>query len=107
LTIAAYSLALTAHRYDRPRDALTMLTEPDMQARYVAATLGVIEAELRKIVTAPADRGALFALLSGAARAARRLADDLAQAERGPMRDAVASCGASAVTGGNIVAFRR
>jgi hypothetical protein len=84
-----------------------MLIEPDMQARYVAATLGVIEAELRRIVTAPADRGALFALVSGAAKAATRLADDLAQAERGPMRDAVARSGVPAVAGSNIVAFRR
>lgn len=84
-----------------------MLTEPDMQARYVAATLGVIEAELRKIVTAPPDRSALFALVSGAAKAATRLADDLARANRSPMRDAVARPGANARAGGNILAFRR
>jgi hypothetical protein len=84
-----------------------MLTEPDMQARYVAATLGVIENELRKIITAPADRGALFALVSGAAKAATRLADDLAQAERDLSHPAAARSGATAVTGGNIIAFRR
>jgi hypothetical protein len=84
-----------------------MLTEPDMQARYVAATLGVIEAELRKIVTAPADRSALFALVSGAAKAAARLADDLARSGC-PPNDTAASCsGATAAAGGNIIAFRR
>jgi hypothetical protein len=54
-----------------------MLTEPDMQARYVAATLSVIEAELRKM--APADCGALCALVSAATRVATRLAKDLGQ----------------------------
>jgi hypothetical protein len=83
-----------------------MLTEPDMQARYVAAMLGVIEAELRKIVTAPADRGALCALVSGAAKAAKRLADDLSQAERSPSHKAAARSGA-AIVGGNIIAFPR
>lgn len=84
-----------------------MLTEPDMQARYVAATLEVIETELRKIVTAPTDRGALSALVSGAAKVATRLADDLAQAEGGPGHIAAARSGATAVAGGNIIAFRR
>jgi hypothetical protein len=57
-----------------------MLTEPDMQARYVAAMLGVIEAELRKIGSPAANRIALFAL--GAAKIATRLADDLEQPRR-------------------------
>jgi hypothetical protein len=84
-----------------------MLTEPDMQARYVAATLNVIEAELRKIVTAPADRGALLALVSGAAKAAARLADDLAQSGGLPNDKAETCSGATAAAGGNIIAFRR
>jgi hypothetical protein len=84
-----------------------MLTEPDLQARYISATLGVIEAELRKIVTAPADRSALFALVSGAAKAAARLADDLAQAERDSGHKAAPCSGAAAAVGGNIIAFRR
>jgi hypothetical protein len=83
-----------------------MLTEPDMQARYVAATLGVIEAELRKIDAASADRGALFALVSGAAKAAARLADLLAQPERPPSHKA-APCRATAAVGSNVIAFRR
>jgi hypothetical protein len=84
-----------------------MLTEPDMQARYVAAALNVIEAELRTIVTTPADRGALFALVSGAARVAARLADDLAQSSRVPSSQAASCSGATAAAGGNIIAFRR
>jgi hypothetical protein len=53
-----------------------MLTEPDMQARYVAATLGVIEAELRN-PDMPANQRALSALVASACRAATRLAEDL------------------------------
>lgn len=84
-----------------------MLTEPDMQARYVAATLNVIAVELRKIVTAPADRNALFALVSGAAKAAARLADDLAQSGRVP-NDKPATCsGATVAIGSNVIAFHR
>lgn len=54
-----------------------MLTEPDMQARYVAATLGVIEAELRKLDLPTSNRRALFTLVASAAKAAARLADEL------------------------------
>ena len=59
------------------QDALTMLTEPDMQARYVAATLGVIETELRKLDIPASNRRALSALAASASRAATRLAEDL------------------------------
>lgn len=54
-----------------------MLTEPDMQARYIAATLGVIETELRNPDTSACDRRALSALVASASRAAMRLAEDL------------------------------
>ncbi len=84
-----------------------MLTEPDMQARYVATALGVIEAELRVISTGDVDRPALFALVSGAARAAERLADDLAAAS-GVSNDRPLRCAGTAVLiGDNVVAFRR
>jgi hypothetical protein len=53
-----------------------MLSEPDMQARYVAATLGVIEAELRNPDSAN-NRRALSALVAGASRAAVSLAENL------------------------------
>ena len=52
------------------QDALTMLTEPDMQARYVAATLSVIESELRKLDLPASDRRALVTLVAGATRVA-------------------------------------
>jgi hypothetical protein len=54
-----------------------MLTEPDMQARYVAATLSVIETELRNPDTSACDRRALSALVASASLAAARLAEDL------------------------------
>jgi hypothetical protein len=83
-----------------------MLTEPDMQARYVAATLAVIEAELRKADTPVADRSALFALVAGATKVATRLAEDLEQ----PGRRACESLSHSvtpAASRSNVVAFRR
>jgi hypothetical protein len=59
------------------QDAPTMLTEPDMQARYVAATLDVIETELRNPDASARNRRALSALVASASRTAARLADDL------------------------------
>jgi hypothetical protein len=56
-----------------------MLTEPDMQARYVAATLAIIETELRNPDTASNSRRALSALVASASRAASRLAEELEQ----------------------------
>jgi hypothetical protein len=77
LTTTAVSIA-TPHCDDhRARKALTMLTEPDMQARYVAATLKVIDAELRNADTSACNKRALSALAAGAARTAARLADGL------------------------------
>ncbi|MGY4414882.1 hypothetical protein ACVWW4_006618 [Bradyrhizobium sp. LB7.1] len=83
-----------------------MLTEPDMQARYLAATLSVIETEMRATAVA-ADRSALFALVSRAATAATRLADALAQPGRSPDYKAASSTGKAAAVGGNVIAFRR
>src|SRR5258708_38931939 len=54
-----------------------MLTEPDMQARYVAATLCVIETELLRNPESANNRRALSALVAGASRAAARLAEEL------------------------------
>jgi len=82
-----------------------MLTEPYMQARYIAATLSVIETELRNPDTSGNNRRALSALVASASRAASRLADEL---ER--------RAGAKAPTGNppaapqrrdNVIAFRR
>ena len=83
-----------------------MLTEPDMQARYVAATLGVIEAELRKVDTPAADRSALFALVAGAAKVATRLAIELEQPGRQGC-ESVLHAATPAASRGNVVAFRR
>lgn len=54
-----------------------MLTEPDMQARYIAATLGVLEAELRSSDASASGRRALAVLAASVARVAARLADDI------------------------------
>jgi hypothetical protein len=83
-----------------------MLTEPDMQARYVAATLAVIEAELRKVDTPAADRSALFALVTGATKVATRLAEDLEQPGRRGC-ESVLHAATPAASRGNVVAFRR
>ena len=76
-SLTKIGVSLATH-HDR-QDALTMLTEPDMQARYVAATLGVIETELRKLDMPASNRQALVTLVTGAARVATRLADELEQ----------------------------
>ena len=83
-----------------------MLTEPNMQARYVAATLAVIEAELRKADSPTADRSALFTLVAGAAKVASRLADDLEQPGRRDCESGLHSA-RPATCIGNVVAFRR
>jgi hypothetical protein len=83
-----------------------MLTEPDMQARYLAATLSVSEEEMRA-TAATADRSALFALVSGAATAAARLADTLAQPGRSLNDTAASYAGNAARVGGNVIAFRK
>ena len=81
-----------------------MLTEPDMQARYVAATLAVIEAELRKADTPAIDRSALFALVAGATKIATRLADNLERpGRRGPELHATTPSASRS----NVIAFRR
>jgi predicted regulator of Ras-like GTPase activity (Roadblock/LC7/MglB family) len=54
-----------------------MLTEPDLQARYLAATLGVIESEIQKLDLKTDNRRVLAALIAGATRAATRLASEL------------------------------
>jgi hypothetical protein len=82
---------------------LTML-EPDMQARYVAAALGVIENELRNSHTSSNNRRALSALVASASRAATCLAESL---ER---KDGTMDCLANAPAvqrRDNVVAFRR
>jgi hypothetical protein len=95
-----------AHRHsdNLPRDALTMLTEPDMQARYVAATLAVIEAELRKADSPAADRSALFTLVAGAARVARCLSSEIIgdPAKLGELR-----LSALPADSGKVLAFKR
>ena len=83
-----------------------MLTEPDMQARYVAATLAVIEAELRKADMRAVDRSALSALVAGAARVATRLADNLEQPGRRACHS-VSRSAAPEASHSNVVAFRR
>jgi hypothetical protein len=80
-----------------------MLTEPDMQARYVAATLCVIETELRNLESAN-NRRALSALVASASRAAATLAEDLRRA--GAMVGSV-NQPAAPQPRGNVLAFRR
>jgi hypothetical protein len=83
------------------RTHLTMLTEPDMQARYVAATLGVIQTELRNPDSSASNRRALSALVASASRAAARL-------ER---RTGMSACSvdppAALQEQSNVLAFRR
>jgi hypothetical protein len=100
-------VSLATH-HDR-QDALTMLTEPDMQARYVAVTLGVIETELRKLDMPAGNRQALVTLVTlvtGAARAATRLADELEQPTH-PGGDSFLRSPALAADRGNVLAFKR
>lgn len=81
-----------------------MLTEPDMQARYVAATLGVIETELCNPDTSASNRRALSALVASASRAAARLAESLEQ------RAGTTACSVrppAAHRQDNVLAFRR
>jgi hypothetical protein len=82
-----------------------MLTEPDMQARYVAAALGVIETELRNPDTSAGNRRALSALVASASLAASRLADELEQ------RAGAVACSVSPRAAlnrqDNVLAFRR
>jgi hypothetical protein len=103
LTITAVPI-VTPALTTNSQDALTMLSEPDMQARYVAATLGVIEAELRSPESAN-NRRALSALVASASRAAARLAADLEQ------RAGTIACPvdppATHHRQGNVVAFKR
>jgi hypothetical protein len=81
-----------------------MLTEPDMQARYVATALGVIETELRNPLSANRRR-ALTTLAGSTCRAAARLAADLEQ------RAGTIACSvdqpATRHRQGNVVAFKR
>ena len=82
-----------------------MLTEPDMQARYVAATLGVIEAELRNPDASVSNRRALSALVASASRTAARLAESL---ERRPGTPACpANPPAAPLQRDNVLAFKR
>jgi hypothetical protein len=83
-----------------------MLTEPDMQARYVAATLAIIEAELRTADTPAANRSALFALVAGATKVATRLADELERPGRQACESVLRSV-TPAASRSNVVAFRR
>jgi hypothetical protein len=105
LTKIGVSLAVPPPRQSI-RNALTMLTEPDMQARYVATTLAVIETELRKADTPAADRSALFALVAGATKVATRLAEDLERPGRRAC-ESVSHSVTPAASRSNVVAFRR
>jgi len=82
-----------------------MLSEPDMQARYVAAALGVIETELRNAGTSASNRPALSALVASVSRTAARLAKDLDQ------RAGALACSSNPPAGprrrDNVVAFKR
>lgn len=72
-----------------------MLVSPDLKARYIAAALNAIEAELQD---PDADREALAVLMSGVARVARELADGVS-----PPRP----CCPPPVDRDNVIAFRR
>src|SRR5688572_10052642 len=81
-----------------------MLTEPDMQAHYIAATLDVLTAELNAL-DAPADRrAAILALTVAAAREAHRLADALAPQAKAAMHSARPQ---PAPAGDNVLVFRK
>lgn len=82
-----------------------MLTEPDMQARYVAATLCVIETELLRNPESANNRRALSALVAGASRAAARLAEEL-ERRAGSIARSV-NPPAAARRRDNVVAFKR
>lgn len=81
-----------------------MLTEPDMQARYVAATLGVIKDELRNPDT-PANRRALSALIASASRVAASLAEGVEQWAAASARSANAPIAPQRRD--NVLAFKR
>jgi hypothetical protein len=103
LTITAVPIvppALTTNS----QDALTMLSEPDMQARYVAATLGVIEAELRNPESAN-NRRVLSALVASTSRVAASLAEELERRAGATARSA--NPPAAPQQRDNVVAFRR
>jgi hypothetical protein len=82
-----------------------MLTEPDMQARYVAAALGVIEAELRNPGAPAGRRRALATVAASVAQVAARLADDL-ERPRGALTGAPKPPVIPRRTD-NVLAFRR
>ena len=81
-----------------------MLTEPDMQAHYLAATLGVIQAELRNPDASAGNRRALSALVASAARAALRLAEEL---QRAGVSARTVEPPAASHRQDNVLAFRR
>ncbi|MBX9847485.1 MAG: hypothetical protein K2Z80_37485 [Xanthobacteraceae bacterium] len=55
-----------------------MLTDPDMQARYAAAVLDMLTADLEAVDASAGQRAAVVSLATTAAREAHRLADALA-----------------------------
>lgn len=83
-----------------------MLTEPDMQARYIGASLGVIQSELQTLNMPESNRQALCALVANAARAATQLADDLEGRPKRPWPSPDRLPTRSATDGGNVLAFK-
>ncbi len=79
-----------------------MLTEPDMQARYVAAMLDVITADLQ--AAGVPEGGRCVAAIAAAAREARRLADAMAPR---PRAAAARHEYPSRPAGDNVILFRR
>lgn len=82
-----------------------MLTEPDLQARYVAATLGVIETELQKLDLPTSNLRALFALVANASKVAAHLAIEL-ERSLGANGSPITPSGPGALHGDNVIAFQ-
>lgn len=81
-----------------------MLIEQDAQARYVAATLAVLSAELGTVGLPAEVRRSIFGLLQRAQERAEQLADHLCANARTPKPclDTRAS-----LSGGNVIPFAR
>lgn len=84
-----------------------MRTEPDMQARYIAATLNAIQTELTMLEVPAADCAALCNMIAGTALAAKRLADDLERAPRAVGRSLDALPKLRPEHHGNVLMFKR
>ncbi len=83
-----------------------MLVEPDMQARYLAATLDVITAKLDALDMPAGERTAILSLASSAAGEAHQLADALALPPHAPATSTTPRR-LSAPTSNNVLPFQR